>query len=341
MLGENLASQPLRPSALTSLSARTTFGVVLPQVETVRGPVAVESLGYTLMHEHLSSNLGMEYRGNGLINDVELVSDEVTAFARQSGHTIVDCSSVGLGRNPTSLAAISSNTGVNVVMGSGYYRDPYHDAKFINERSVDDLAETIVDDIEVGVNGTGVKAGIIGEVGCDKWYASAMEERTLRAAARAHLRTGVPITTHAARWPVGRVQLDIFEHEGVDPRGVIIGHCDWQVDAKQYHLDLARAGAFVQFDTIAHAMGDYDLDMTARYITNLIDAGFIDHVLMSHDLCLRNQFTAFGGPGYTFIHDAFRARLKGFGVEASAFDQITVQNPARALTPRGSTRDDH
>ena len=309
-------------------------------VQTVTGSVAAGSLGFTLMHEHLSANLVREYRGNGLINDPDLVAQEVSEFAELEGRTIVDCSSVGLGRNPAHLAQISAQTGVNVVMGSGFYRDPYHDAKYMNELSATELADTIIRDIEVGVGDTGVKSGIIGEVGCDQWYASALEERALRAAARAHLRTGVPITTHAARWPVGRVQLDIFEQEGVDPAGIIIGHCDWQVDGEQYHLDIARAGAYVQFDTLAHAMGPHDLIKTTGYVVKLIDKGYIDKILLSHDLCLRNQLHAFGGPGYTFLQETFHTFLTDAGVEEAAYRQITVNNPARALARRAAPNDD-
>jgi phosphotriesterase-related protein len=303
------------------------------RVQTVLGPVAPEDLGYTLMHEHLSSNLVLEYRGNGLLNDPSLVADELGYYAGLGGATVVDCTSVGLGRNPRHLAQIAEASGVQVVMGSGFYRDPYHDPRLMNENSVSELADMIVRDLTHGVDGTEIRSGIIGEVGCDKWFASAFEERAFRAAGRAHLRTGVPITTHAARWPVGRVQLDILEQEGVDPAHVIIGHSDWQVDGEKYHLDLARAGAYVQFDTLAHAMGRRDFERTASYVVNLIDHGYLDRILLSHDICLRNQFQAFGGPGFTLILEAFTKTLYDHGVEPVAFQAMMVENPRRALTP--------
>src|SRR6478609_5457867 len=108
------------------------------------------------------------------------------------------------------------------------------------------LADVIVRDIEEGTDG--VRAGIIGEIGCDR-FVSALEERSFRAAARAHRRTGLTITTHAARWPVGTAQLDLLVEEGVDPSRVVIGHCDMVPD-HDYHLTLARRGAWVQFDTV-------------------------------------------------------------------------------------------
>ncbi|MBA2275673.1 MAG: phosphotriesterase, partial [Chloroflexi bacterium] len=192
-------------------------------VTTVRGPIPAEELGVTLPHEHIFIDLMREYRGDGLLHDPALASHEAAAFAAAGGGTIVDVTSIGLGRQPTALRAVSEATGVHIVMGTGYYREPYLDRPAVDRRTVDELAEEIVRDIEEGVEGSDVRAGVIGEIACDRWLTSA-EERCFRAAARAHRRTGLTITTHAARWPVGLAQLDLLAEEGVDPRRVIIGH---------------------------------------------------------------------------------------------------------------------
>ena len=143
---------------------------------------------------------------------------------------------------------MAQRLGINVVLGSGWYRHPFIDTAFFDRGSTDDVAADIVRDLEVGIAGTDVRAGIIGEIGCDRVITS-HEERSFRAAARAHLRTGVTITTHAARWPIGLAQLDILEQEGVDPRRVIVGHSD-MYQTTEYHAALARRGAWIQFDTI-------------------------------------------------------------------------------------------
>jgi phosphotriesterase-related protein len=158
----------------------------------------------------------------------------------------------------------------------------------------------------------------------------AHEERAFRAAARAHRRTGATITTHAARWPVGHAQLDLLAEEGVDPGRVIIGHCDMVPDPG-YQLALARRGAFVQLDTI-QGESDWDVDRRVALIAELVDAGFGDRVLLSHDVCLRTDLATYGGPGYAYLLTGFRARLEAAGFEASAIARMLVDNPRRALT---------
>jgi phosphotriesterase-related protein len=192
---------------------------------TVLGPVAAEQLGVTLPHEHVFIDLMREYRGDGLLHDEALAASELAAFKGAGGSTILECTSEGLGRDPLALRRAAQATGLNLVMGCGHYREPYLDRERLDRLSVDDLADEIVRDLEIGVGDTGVRAGVIGEIGCGR-FISALEERSFRAAARAHRRTGVTITTHAARWPVGLTQLNLLAEEGVDPRRVIVGHCD-------------------------------------------------------------------------------------------------------------------
>lgn len=300
------------------------------KIRTITGDISPDDLGLTLMHEHLFTNGMRETRGL-LLHDVEMAKLEVDMFLAKGGSTIVDCTPAGVGRDPKNLLRVARETEVNVVMGAGFYRDPYLDDRSMNERDVDQLAEVIVRELEDQVDDTGLRAGIIGEVGCNEWFASAMEERVLRAAARAQLRTGAAITTHAARWPVGRAQLRIFTDEGVDPSRVIIGHSDFQMDAEDYHLELAEAGAYVEFDTIAHARGEYDLARTVRYIQNLIEHGHLERILISQDICFPHLLTTLGGPGFTFVLGDFRERLRAGGIDDTAFHQIMVTNPARAL----------
>ncbi|HEY6740207.1 MAG TPA: hypothetical protein VI076_15295, partial [Actinopolymorphaceae bacterium] len=175
----------------------------------MRGPVAAKDLGVVLPHEHVFIDLLREYRGTGLLADETLAIEEVGRFRDAGGGTIVDCTSEGLGRRPEALRRVSEATGVAIIMGAGHYRRPYLDEARLDALSVDALADEIVRDLEVGIADTGIRAGIIGEIGCDR-VLSAIEERVFRAAARAHRRTGLTITTHAARWPVGEPQLELL-----------------------------------------------------------------------------------------------------------------------------------
>jgi phosphotriesterase-related protein len=301
----------------------------MTEVMTVRGPVPGDQLGVILPHEHLFIDLLREYRGSGLLNDAALTAYEVTAFRDAGGSTIVDCTSEGLGRDPLALRRISEATDLNVVMGSGFYRRPYLDESLVDRLSVDALADRIAQDLTEGVGDTGIRAGIIGEIGCDR-FVSALEERVLRAAARAHRATGVAITTHAARWPVGHAQLDLLEEEGVDPGRVIIGHCDMVPDPG-YHLSLARRGAFVQFDTVQGASG-WETQRRIDWIRALVDAGHERQLLLSQDVCLTTDLSANGGPGYAYLLQAFRPKLVEAGFPAELVDSLMTDNPRRALT---------
>ncbi len=302
----------------------------MTQVMTVTGPVDASELGLVLPHEHLIVNTVGEYRGNGLINDESLVIEELKGFRDAGGGTLVELSLVEIGRDPAALERISEATGVTVVMGCGHYRDPYLDRDYFDRSSVDDIADDLVDEIENGVGDTGVRPGIIGEIGADKWYVSAAEERSFRAAARAHLRTGLTITTHAARWPVGRPQLELLVAEGVDPRRVIMGHCDTVPDMG-YHVELAAAGCYVEIDTIGTGT-EYDLRREVDYILNLIEQGHERQILLSHDIFLRSHMTADGGCGYAYLITDFLPRLRAAGIGDELIELFTVENPRAALT---------
>lgn len=300
------------------------------EVMTVRGPVASEEIGMTLMHEHLFINLLREYRGEGLLNDVRLAVEECGRFTDLGGRTIVDCTNASMGRSPELLRQVSAAANVNIVMGSGHYRMPYIDTEWVDSHDVDEIADGICRDLTEGVEDTGIKAGIIGEIGADKWYVSAHEERSFRAAARAHLRTGVTITTHAARWAVGLAQLDLLVAEGVAPENVIIGHCD-TVPVPEYHLELARRGAYVQFDNI-RGLTSYDLDRQVEYVVALQRAGYLKRILLSHDVCLRSHLSIADGCGFTLVTTEFIPRLKAAGLSDEEVHIILVDNPRRALT---------
>ena len=175
-----------------------------------------------------------------------------------------------------------------------------------------------------------MRPGIIGEIGCDQGWVSAAEERSFRAAARAHRRTGLTISTHAARRPVGHDQLALLEHEGVDPRRVVIGHCD-TVPLPDYHLDLARRGCFVQMDCLG-SDGAFHEQRALGYVQRLADAGHLDQVLLSHDKFLPEHLHAHGGTGYDHVLVTVVPAFRDLGFGEDDVRTLLVDNPRRALT---------
>ncbi len=273
-----------------------------------------------------SSTSTQEYRSDGLLNDPTLAEAELRRYVDAGGRTLVDVTSGGLRGDPVALREMSERTGLHIVRGSGFYRKAYFPAE-LDELSTDAVADLVVRDIEEGVDG--VRAGIIGEIGSDR-VITALEERSFRAAARAHRRTGLTITTHAARWPVGTAQLDLLVEEGVDPGRVVIGHCDMVPD-HDYHLGLARRGAWVQFDTVQGG-SEYDTRQRLDWIRSLADAGHLDQLLLSQDVCLRTDYAAFGGPGYAYVVTTFADLLRAEGFDDADLHRLLVDNPRRMLT---------
>jgi phosphotriesterase-related protein len=303
----------------------------MADVVTVLGPAAADKLGVTLTHEHLILDLSRVTRdANGVLNEVPLAIQELGYFGRAGGATVVEVTNRGLGRDPSALAEIARATGLNVVMGAGWYREPYYD-RSIYERTTDAIADEIVRDLMVGVDDTGIRAGIIGEIGADLHYVSPAEERVLRAAARAHQQTGVTITTHGVRSPVGLAQLDILADEGVDLRRVVIGHCDFYPHP-EFHLAVARRGAFVQFDSIGRGFFEWDIDRRLDWVMRLIAQGFLHRILLSHDVCMKSHLRAYGGQGYDYVLTGFVPRLRQAGLSDEQIHTLIVDNPRSALT---------
>ena len=323
-----------------------------PTVETARGSVPIAELGPTLSHEHLFINLMAERRGDGLLNDEALMTRELAVFAEQGGGSIIDLTtaeltpgstldstrefdarSPGQTRNPQAVAGIrriSEATGVHVVLGTGRYRDPFIDPALVAQLGVEGLADEMVHDITQGFADTGVKAGIIGEIGADKWYISDIEEQVFRAAAAASIATGVPVYTHAARWTVGLDQSDLLRECGLAPDKIAIGHVD-TVPSVDYAVELAKRGHFVGIDTI-YSDAPYQVEHRVAQVMALVEAGFADRVLLAHDVCVGSLLRAAGGHGFGFVMGEFREALLQAGLSDMTFMSMLVDNPARLLT---------
>ncbi len=299
-------------------------------VRGVLGDIDPAKLGMTLTHEHLLLDMyRITLNVDHVLNNPEAAVLGLTRFKDAGGTTVVDATNIGLGRDPHKLVRIARESGVNVVMGCGWYRESFYPGD-VDRRSTNSLADEIVHDIEDGVGESGIRAGVIGEIGSDGDFISGQEERVLRAAARAHQHTGLTVTTHAVRCPLGLEQIDLLESEGVEPHRVIVGHCDLYPDTA-YHEAVAERGAWVEFDRVngRHA---YEVDRRIRWILNLLGKGFIGRLLLSHDVCARTDLRVYGGTGYDYIASEFVDRLRDVGLTQAQLDQILVANPSAALT---------
>lgn len=308
-----------------------------PRVMTVTGPIPPERAGFTLPHEHTGIalwHINDRWDYWELTPDDELIGQELAEFRRRGGGTLVDLTLPGVGRDPERLRRLSSATGVQIVMGCGWYREAYYPPEArVDRRSVDDLAAELIAEFRDGVAGTGVRPGIVGEIGTDKPSVSAQEERVHRAAARASRETGMAITTHGVQSPVGQAQLRIFTEEGVDPSRVVIGHADSYVDLDHY-LAILDLGANLEFDFLGHrfASEEHAEPRLIEIVVELLERGYGSQLLLSQDVCHNRQLKANGGFGYVYLQQHFLPSLRTAAVAEGEITQMTVDNPRRILS---------
>lgn len=334
------------------------------KVMTVLGPVPVEALGPTLMHEHILNDcrcwwnrpldptreplahgpvepaiLG-ELRMDPFVNlhncaldDEELAIAELKPVAALGGRTVVDPTCRGIGRNPDALTRIAAATGLNVVMGAGYYLHTSHPPT-LARMSVADVADEIVREALDGVDDTGVRIGLIGEIGVSSDF-TAEEEKSLRGAARAQARTGLPLMVHLPGWfRLGPRVLDVVEEEGGDVAQTVLCHMNPSGADGAYQLALAERGAFLEYDMVGMDYWYADQqaqcpsdDENAAAIKRLIEAGHGARVLLSQDVFLKMMLTRYGGFGYAYVQRHFLPRLRRHGVTAAQCEALIVGNP--------------
>ena len=302
---------------------------MVKQVMTVRGAISPDELGHTQMHDHLFADLSWaRHRWLAMpITDEVQITEEIRLYGQAGGGTLVDPTLEHIGRLPEAMRRVSEATGVHVVMGSGFYREPYY-PEFVNKLPTQDLADYIVDEIENGVGDTGIKPGIIGEIGLDKQWVQGVEERVLRAAARAQVATGLAITTHTP--PKMSLEfLKIFQEEGVEPDRVVFGHLDNTLEMHELER-VAATGAYIEFDLIGIDFINSD-ERRAEFLAELVRLGHQDRLLVAQDMCSRSRFKTNGGHGYQHLIDSFLPMLREEGVDEEAIHAMTHLNPAQVL----------
>ena len=341
------------------------------RAQTVLGLVAPESLGLTLPHEHLFVDLSFLYReppaGGARGHEREAIelsnlyeinydwfssrenlrlTDEATAieeaglFRRDGGQTLVDPTTAGIGRNPLALQRVARATGLHVIMGSGYYTEPAHPPG-LAAATEDALVREIVRDVVDGVGDTGVRAGLIGEIGCS-WPWTPAERKSLRAAALAARETGAPLMIHPGRDPrAPEAHLDEVRRAGLDLRRVVIAHIERTIVADPARLRaVVDTGCYVEYDLfgveISHfPWGGPDMPNDTeriRQVLWLVEQGFGQQILLSHDVCFKIRLTRYGGTGLGHIPRRIVPRLRQRGLSEADVRALIVENPARALT---------
>jgi phosphotriesterase-related protein len=331
---------------------------------TVLGPIPAAELDVTLMHEHILNDcrcwwhapktkerqrLGESFvcieilgelrqdpfvnKHNITLDDEPLAIAELMNFARQGGRTVVEPTCQGIGRNPAALARIARATGLHIVMGSGFYLASSHPGKVVG-MTAEAIADEIVGEAHAGADGTAVKIGLIGEIGVSSEFTEA-EKKSLRGAAQAQVRTGLPLMVHLPGWfRLGHEVLDIVASEGANLRHTVLCHMNPSHDDLAYQSELAARGAFIEYDMIGMDFFYADQqvqcpsdDEAARAIVKLVEMGYRARILLSHDVFLKMMLTRYGGNGYGYLLRHFLPRLKRHGLDDKTLDIFMRANP--------------
>ncbi len=341
-------------------------------VQTVLGPVTPESLGVTLSHEHLYlrnpsyvppdeatlrargdepvtlANLGwVRWNWTSSRDNLELVDEDIAAaelsrFRHAGGGTIMDPTVAGIGRDPLALARASRRTGVTVVMGCGYYVGTSHPAE-LAALSVEEIAERIERDLVVGVPGTAIRAGFIGEIGCT-WPMTVAEARVLDAAAMAQRRTGVALMVHVGRDRRSPFEiLARLEACGTDLSRVVLAHLDRTVPDVAGLTELAASGAWLALDNFGLEPSRYPFPVKGidtlsdaqrlDLVASCLDAGLGGQLLLSQDICTKHRLARYGGHGYDHMLTNLQPWMLQRGLAMDDISRLLVGNPARLLTP--------
>lgn len=351
----------------------------MSSVMTVLGQVPADSLGKTIVHEHLFIDLSCYFRemkteaekkafaepvslanlhnvhrdpygvrDNCILDDVELAVKEVNFFKNLGGQTIVDVTLPEIGRDVRKLAQVAERTGVNIIAGCGHYI-LWAQPEEIRRASLAQLEDEMMSDIVDGIDATGIKAGIIGEIGTGSPI-EPEEEKVLRAAARTQRQTGLPITIHVH--PPGRegnLVLDILEDEGVPPDRIILdhvatslAHLDIDFDqAMDYLHSLLARGCYVEFDLCGNS--HYFQTSTVSWwlpsdrerckaLAKLVKDGYGDRLLLSQDVGHKHYLQTYGGWGYGHVLGTFSHHMREAGITDHQICKFLIDNPREILS---------
>jgi phosphotriesterase-related protein len=349
-------------------------------VQTVLGPIDPRELGGTMSHVHLTIDIlcwhmpygdparakeadgaftlanigrvrrnGLAWRRNLVQDDVELTIREVAEYKRAGGGALVNVDLPGMGRDVRTLQRISRETGLHIVASTGFYIQACHPPE-IAGKSVEELAEIMIRELSDGIDGTGIRAGNIGEIGLSGMPQEPFqpaEEKVLRAAARAQAATGASLTVHpnAQLLIYGEklfdhfdLYLDILEQEGCDLGKVYMSHLGLFPGIAIPKRLLARGVGFVSYDHFGHEEYAEGLGPGRAFspdkeeialVMQLLEAGLEERVLLCAEIGWKTCYKAYGGWGYSHVYENILPWLKACGATDRQLEIMMVENPRR------------
>lgn len=297
-------------------------------IRTVLRDMPKEQLGITMAHEHFIVDLARVRKDNiSKIETIEEVIPEIKLMQDLNVKSAFEVSTIDLGRDVKKLKQISEITGLNIVCSTGFYLHQFH-PELLNEATVEQIADIYIKELTEGIDGTDIKAGLIGEIASSPEGFIGNEKKILEAAAVASVKTGAAVSTHTGKNTAFET-IDTLLKFGVNPKKVIIGHQDL-IDDTNYHIELLKRGINIGFDTCGKSA--YMPDETrAKNIIKLIEAGYGDHIILSNDISRRTYFTSYGQQGYLAVMKIIVPLLKEYGASQQQINKLLIDNPAEIV----------
>jgi phosphotriesterase-related protein len=303
-------------------------------IATVTGPIRSDALGVTLMHEHVL----VDFIGAAGVSrsryDADAVVATVLPYLRQvralGCQTMVECTPAYLGRDARLLQRLSTGSGVTILSNTGYYgaAEDKHVPAFAYTETAEQLAARWIREAERGIDDTAIKPAFM-KIGVDAAPLSEIDAKLVRAAARTHRETGLPIASHTGTGAAAMAELDLLEAAGVPASAFIWVHAQSERD-HTFHVRAARRGAWVEFDGISPSSLARHLELVQRMQTE----GLLERVLVSHDAGWYHVGEPGGGQfrPYTTLFTDFVPGMKSAGFSEADVQRVLVENPRRALT---------
>lgn len=298
-------------------------------INTVLGTIKCNEIGKTLCHEHVIIDL-TKVRGDvdSALIEVDTMVDELS-LAKESGiDTLIEVTNIGMGRDVKKLKEISEKTGVNIIASTGFYTIPYY-PEYIWSKSPIELANIMIKEIITGIEGTNIKAGVIGEIGTSLNEVNEISLKVFEAAYIAHKATGVPIFTHCEIGTMGYEQAKYFKDKGMNMDKLLIGHMDLVRDINTL-VKILNTGANIAFDTIGKESYVSNKDK-AMLLAELIKLGYEDKILLSQDVTRVSYLKCSGSFGYTEVCEKFIPILKSYNISDEIIIKLIQENPKRVL----------
>jgi phosphotriesterase-related protein len=340
-------------------------------IQTVTGAISVDAIGRTLIHEHVICDLTTYWRPQDAPEDshrslsletlalvradpfairhdltldqMDVAVEELAIHRDLGGGGVVEVTSHGIGRDVRALHAISRLSGVPIVAGCGYYIGSSR-ARGFEKRTVAELSDELVRELTDGVDGSAVKAGVIGEIGVGQWPMSDHERTMLRAAAHAQRETDAGMIVHPAPGTESALELvRILDRAGARMDKVVVSHLDERFrDNLALFRRVARTGVRFGFDTFGREtyytsrQRQHPSDaQRIETVLRLWDIGLGDRIGLAQDICIRHELAAWGGPGYGHILGRIVPRMRHQGLGDAEIDAMLIDMPAAILAMPG------